>query len=60
MELDSIVESLVGRREEKEKKTIFFLKKTRDASWLVYPWIMDRFDNMGGGDLGCGNGDHKM
>jgi hypothetical protein len=32
MELDSIVESLVGRREEKERKEqIIFCFKTRDA-----------------------------
>jgi hypothetical protein len=32
VELDSIVESLVGRREEKEKKEqIIFCFKTRDA-----------------------------
>ncbi len=31
----------------------------RDARWLVYPWIMDRFDDMGGGDLACDNGNHE-
>jgi len=31
MELDSIVESLVRRREEKEKKTNYFFLKMRNA-----------------------------
>jgi hypothetical protein len=36
-----------------------FCFKTRDARWFVYPRIMDKNDNMGGGDSTCGNGDYE-
>jgi hypothetical protein len=52
---------LVGRRREKERKkqTICFVLETRDARWFVYSQVMDRNDNMGGGDSTCGNGNYE-
>jgi hypothetical protein len=31
----------------------------RDVKWFVYSQIMDRSDNMGGGDSTCGNEDYE-
>jgi len=53
MELNFIVENLGG------KKNYLFCFKTGDVRWFVYPQIMDKSDNMGGGDSACGNGNYK-
>ncbi len=46
-------------RKKKRKENYLFCFKMKDARWFVYPWIMDRNDNIGGGDSTCGNGDYK-
>jgi len=47
VELNFVVENLVKK---KKKKNYLFCFRMWDARWFVYPWIMDRNDNMGGGD----------
>ncbi len=59
VELNYVVESLVGRRKGKKRTNYLFYFITRNVRWFVYPQIMDGSDNMGGGDSSYGNGDYK-